>query len=302
MSIYVNKCPTVLIKFKISSIVKLVVYVKKSLDIFAQAYEGKFAIPQFNINNFEWTKYILEECNNLKSPVVLGVSPKAAEYMGGYRVVRTIVNGLIHELSMDIPVIVHLDHGTCVDECKKAYEAGFESVMIDASYVDLDQNIKITKEVCSNYSNCVVEAETGLIGNNNNEDNIYTTYEDAKKFVESTYIDLYAPAIGTVHGLYKNEPKIDFNLLKKLNTLKKPMVIHGGTGLTDDILKECVANGVVKVNFNTELQVAWANAVRKYLSENPSVYDPRKIISSGEKALKAVVREKIMVLNSIDKG
>ena len=275
-------------------------------NILMQAQKEHYAIPHFNINNLEWAKYILEECEVNKSPVFLGVSLGAAKYMGGFDVIVGMVNGLIKDLNITIPVMLHLDHANNVKDCKKAYDAGFRSIMIDASRYSLDENIAMTKEVSAYCKDALIEAETGSIGGS--EDNLtsevyYTTLEDSKIFLDNTQIDMYAPALGSVHGIYKEEPKINIERMHEINTtFNIPLVLHGGSGLSEDILKECIKNGVCKINFNTELQLAWNKKVRDFIYNNIAVYDPRKIISAGEEGLKNQVKTYINILGSQNKG
>ena len=277
-------------------------------DMLNLAMKNNYCVPQFNINNLEWAKYILEECDNNNSPVILGVSEGAAKYMGGYIVVFNLVNGLLKSLNIKIPVALHLDHGSSFDVCKEAIDAGFTSVMIDASKYSLDENISITSEVVeyAKKFNVTVEAEVGHIGGT--EDGIssrigYAKIEDCQKLYECTKIDFLAPALGSVHGLYKGEPNLDFNSMKTISELLNiPLVLHGGTGIDDEKLKKAIECGICKLNINTELQIAWNNAVRNFIVNNINVYDPRKIISSGEQALKAVVKSKLHVLGSINRA
>lgn len=275
-----------------------------AIDILNEAKRNKHAIPHFNINNLEWAKYILEASNELNKPVILGVSEGAIKYMGGYNVVSGIVKNLIDDLNISIPVVLHLDHGSSVESCIKAIEAGFTSVMIDASKYDLNTNIEMTNRVISvaRNHNVSVEAEVGCINDNGISNNsLYTKLDDALKFYEATKIDFLAPSVGSVHGLYKGEPNIDINLIKQISDkLNIPLVLHGGTGISDDTLIKSIKNGICKININTELQVAWSNEVRKYLLENNNVYDPRKIIKSGEIAIKQAVKNKINLLSNIN--
>ncbi len=269
-----------------------------SCDMLNKAKKNKIAIPHFNINNLEWTKYILEECNLNNSPVILGVSESTIKYMGGTKVVANLIRTLDQELNIKIPVVIHLDHGSTVEICKQAIDDGFTSVMIDASKYSLEENIKITKEVVDYAEKFTVsvEAELGSIGT---DKNYYTNINDAIRFVKETNIDSLAPAIGTVHGISSGKLNIDIELCNKLSKLiPVPLVLHGGSGLDDLILKKLVNAGISKINFNTELQVAWSNALKKYLISDGKVYDPRKIISSGEKELKRVVKNKIDILCS----
>lgn len=267
-------------------------------ELLEKAKKNKKAIPQFNINNLEWTKYILEECNSNNSPVIIGVSQKSIEYMGGYKVVTSIINELDKELKMKVPVVIHLDHGDSFEACKEAIDSGFTSVMIDASSLPLEDNINITKKVveyAEKYT-VTVEAEIGSIGNNVN---LYTNVEEAIRFVKETNIDSLAPSIGSVHGIYKEAILLDIDLCKKISKATNlPLVLHGGSGIDETNLKEVVNAGISKININTELQIAWSNSVKKYLIENGAEYDPRKIISSGEKEIKRIIKEKINILKS----
>ena len=273
-------------------------------EMLIKAKEEKYAVPQFNINNLEWTRFILEECEKLKSPVILGVSEGAAKYMGGFNVVADMVKGLIKSLNITIPVAIHLDHGSSIEICKNAIDAGFTSVMIDASKLSLEENIKITNEVVkyAKERNVSVEAEIGHIGGN--EDGVtggilYADKEECKMLVKETGIDTLAPALGSAHGLYKGEPKLEFNLMKEISEeTNLPLVLHGGTGIPDYQIKEAIECGTCKINLNTELQVAWAKGVRELLDNNKEVYDPRKIIKAGEQNIKNVIKEKVNLLGS----
>jgi len=275
----------------------MLVNMKEMLD---KAYENKYAVAQFNINNLEWTRYILEECNRISSPVILGVSEGASNYMGGYKTVTAIVINLIDYLDIRIPVCLHLDHAKSFESCKEAIEAGFTSVMIDASSNLLEDNIKITKEVVdyAQKNNVTVEGEIGHIGENGN-DIVYADMLDSVRYVQETGIDFLAPAIGSAHGLYKGKPNLNFDLIKSISdSVNVPLVLHGGTGIYDEQLKKAIDLGISKININTELQVAWTNSVRDYLKENLDVYDPRKVIKSGEKAIKKCIYNKLLLLGS----
>ena len=268
-----------------------------SKEILLNAKKNKYAVPQFNINNLEWTKYILEKCQEMNLPVILGVSEGAIKYMGGCNTVVGMVNGLIKDLNITIPVCLHVDHGQSFELCKKAIDAGFTSVMIDASKYPLEENLRITKEVVdyAHLNNATVEAEVGHIGGT--EDNITSTsnnatLEDCLKIAE-TGIDSLAPALGSVHGLYKGEPNLDFVTMEVINNnLEIPLVLHGGTGIPEEDIKHAIKCGISKININTELQVSWHNAVLSFIKDNSEVYDPRKIISSGKDAMKKSIEEK----------
>lgn len=270
-----------------------------SIEMLQNAKKGKYAIPQFNINNLEWTKYILEECQKNNVPVILGVSEGAAKYMGGFNVVYGLVNGLIKDLGITINVCLHLDHGSSFEVCKSAIDAGFTSVMIDASKYEIDENIKITKQVVdyAHEKGISVEAEVGHIGGN--EDGIsseiyHATLEDCIKLKENTNIDSIAPALGSVHGLYKGLPNLNFERMKLINkTLDIPLVLHGGTGIPENDIKTAIECGISKININTELQVAWHTSLVDFIRSNEMVYDPRKVIGSGQDSMKCVISDKI---------
>lgn len=277
----------------------MIVNAKKMLK---EARDNGKCIAHFNINNLEWTKYILEKCNELQKPVILGVSEGAIKYMGGYNVVSHLVYSLVKDLNISIDVCLHLDHGSSVESCKKAIDSGFSSVMIDASKYSLEENINITKEVVeyAHSKNITVEAEVGHIGGV--EDGIASgvlvaSLEDCIKFVKETKVDMLAPAIGSVHGVYKGEPKLDFELLTSLkNNINIPLVLHGGSGIPEDKIIKAIKLGISKININTELQQAWHEGVLKFVENKKEVYDPRKIISSGEENLKNIVEYKLSLM------
>ena len=273
-------------------------------EMLQKAKKEHYAVPHFNINNLEWTKYILEECQELNVPVILGVSEGAAKYMGGFETIANMVKGLLNDLKITIPVCLHVDHGQSFETCKKAIDAGFTSVMIDASKKELDENIRITKEVVeyAHQKGVSVEAEVGHIGGT--EDNITSeetnaTLDECLAITNNTGIDALAPALGSVHGFYKGEPNLDFERMKLINeTLSIPLVLHGGSGIPDDKIEKAIACGTSKINVNTELQVAWSEAVRRFLNENDKQYDPRKVIGSGEQAMKEKIREKVQLFKT----
>ena len=276
-------------------------------NMLIKADNGKYAVPHFNINNLEWTRFILEECEELKTPVIIGVSEGAGKYMGGFKTVADMVKNLVNYLNITIPVALHLDHGSSYESCVEAIDSGFTSVMIDASKYSIEENIRITKQVVdyAHKRNVTVEAEIGAVGGE--EDGVanelaYAKVEDATRLVEETGIDFLAPALGSVHGIYKGEPKLDFTRMIKIHELVNlPLVLHGGSGIPDELIKKAISCGICKININTELQIAWSKDVRKFLNENDKVYDPRKIIKSGENSMKEMIKEKVMLFGSNDK-
>ncbi len=266
------------------------------------AKEKKYAVPQFNINNLEWTRYILEKMQDENLPVILGVSEGAKKYMGGFYTVRCMVEALIKDLNITIPVCLHLDHGSSFESCMEAIDAGFSSVMIDASKYDLETNKEITKKVVdyAHSKGVSVEAEVGHVGGT--EDNVYgdilrATLEDCVE-ISKVGIDALAPALGSVHGLYKGEPNLDFDRMQEVNeSLSIPLVLHGGTGIPYDMIKKAISCGISKININTELQVTWHKSVIDFIKDNPNIYDPRKVISSGEVSMKDKIGELVDVFN-----
>jgi len=279
-----------------------------SKEVLEKAKEGKYAVPHFNINNLEWTRFILEECEKEKSPVILGVSEGAKKYMVGFHTVTEMVKAMVEELQITVPVVLHLDHGSSVASCKEAIDAGFTSVMIDASKYSVEENIQMTKEVVeyAHQKNVTVEAEIGHVGGE--EDGVadelaYAKIEDAIRLAKETGIDSLAPALGSVHGIYKGEPKLDFQRMMEIKEKTNlPLVLHGGSGIPDELIKKSVTCGICKLNINTDLQIVWAKAVRSFLDGNQSVYDPRKVIKAGEQAIKDKIDEKIRLLESNGKA
>lgn len=272
-----------------------------SLNMLNDAKKNNSVVFQFNINNLEWTRIILEKCNLLNVPVILGVSEGAIKYMGGYNVVSSMVKALILDLNISNQVCLHLDHGSSFDSCKMAIDAGFTSVMIDASKYDYSKNVEIVREVVSyaHKYNVSVEAEIGHVGGIEDDvcSNILLPLKDeCIKFVNDTNIDSLAPAVGTVHGIYKGELNIDYNLIKELNhNLKIPLVMHGGSGLDESILREAIKCGINKININSDLQAVWYEEVKKFVNEN-NIFDPRKVIMSGKEAMNNFIEGKISIL------
>lgn len=268
-------------------------------EILSKAKNARYAVPHFNINNLEWTKYILEVMEEEGKPVILGVSEGAKKYMGGFSVIVGMVKGLIKDLGITVPVVLHLDHGTSFEVCREAIDAGFTSVMIDASKYSFDENVRITKEVVdyARKFNVSVEAELGHIGGS--EDNITAsslnaTLDESQEFVILTGVDFFAPALGSVHGIYKGEPNLDFVTMKEISdNVSVPLVLHGASGIDDEKIRKAIDCGISKINVNTDFQIAWHKGVLEFVTNNPNVFDPRKVISAGEKLMKDVVREKV---------
>ncbi|MDD3383558.1 MAG: class II fructose-1,6-bisphosphate aldolase [Bacilli bacterium] len=277
-------------------------------EMLIKAKNGKYAVGAFNINNVEWTQAILDECQANNAPVILGCSTGAAKYMGGWNTVVGIVKGLLEDRKITIPVALHLDHGESFEDCKKAIDAGFTSVMIDASKKPFEKNLEETKKVVeyAHARNVSVEAELGKVGGQ--EENIIAElmYADPKECVimaKETGIDCLAPALGSVHGPYKGEPKLGFKEMEEVKKLTNlPLVLHGGSGIPDYQIKKAIECGTAKINVNTECQQAWTAIVREVLSKDSKVYDPRKIIGPGKEGIRFVVRTKIEVFGTKNKA
>ncbi len=278
-------------------------------EMLLKAKKGKYAVGQFNINNLEWTYTILTKCQEIKAPVILGVSEGAVRYMGGFHVVAEMVKAVILDKNITIPVALHLDHGSSFAKCKEALDAGFTSVMIDASHHEFEENIRITKEVVeyAKKTGASVEAELGKVGGQEDDVVAETMYADLQEcitLVNETGIDALAPALGSVHGPYQGEPKLGFKEMEEIGTAlsETPLVLHGGSGIPVDQIKRAISCGTSKINVNTEFQQAWTALVREALAKNPSVYDPRKVIGPGLKGIEAVVVEKCEVFGCIGKA
>ena len=281
-------------------------------EMLQKAVEGHYAVGQFNINNLEWTKAILATAQECNSPVILGVSEGAGKYMGGYDVVMGIVNGLIKDQNITVPVSVHLDHGS-YDHCYKCMEAGFPSVMFDGSKYSIEENIEKTKELvaAAHAKGISIEAEVGSIGGE--EDGVVGMGEcadpDECKRIANLGVTILAAGIGNIHGKYpENWPGLRFDVLEKIKakTGDMPLVLHGGTGIPTDMIKKAISLGVAKINVNTECQLSFQAATRKYIEEGKDLagkgFDPRKLRAPGCEAIKATVKEKMEIFGSIGKA
>ncbi len=277
-------------------------------EMLIKAREGHYAVGQFNINNLEWTEAILDEAQALNAPVILGVSEGAAKYMGGWLVVSAMVKAYIKSKNITVPVALHVDHGSSFEVVKAAIDAGFSSVMIDASHFPFEENIEITKKVVeyAHARGVSVEAELGRVGGQEDHvvaETMYADPEECRILVEKTGIDCLAPALGSVHGPYHGEPKLGFDEMAYINDLlKMPLVLHGGSGIPDEQLRKAIDRGTAKINVNTESQQAWTAIVREVLEKDKNVYDPRKIIGPGKEGIKNVVRAKCEVFGCINKA
>ncbi len=281
-------------------------------EMLTKAKAGKYAVGQFNINNLEWTKAILLTAQELNSPVILGVSEGAGKYMTGYKTVVGMVNGMLEELNITVPVALHLDHGS-YEGCLKCVEAGFSSIMFDGSHYPIDENVEKTKELVkiANDKGMSIEAEVGSIGGE--EDGVIGRGECADpnecKAIADLGVTMLAAGIGNIHGKYPdNWEGLSFETLDAVQKLTgdMPLVLHGGTGIPEDMIKKAISLGVAKINVNTECQLAFADATRKYIEEGKDQqgkgFDPRKLLAPGFEAIKATVKEKMELFGSVGKA
>ncbi|MCI2253816.1 fructose-bisphosphate aldolase [Domibacillus sp. PGB-M46] len=269
------------------------------------AKEKKYAVGQFNLNNLEFTQAILQAAEEEKSPVILGVSEGAARYMGGFKTVVKMVEGLMEDYGTTVPVAIHLDHGSSFEKCKEAIDAGFTSVMIDASHHPFEENVATTSKVVeyAHSKGVSVEAELGTVGGQEDdvvaEGVIYADPKECEELVKRTNIDCLAPALGSVHGPYKGEPNLGFAEMEAIgNATGLPLVLHGGTGIPTKDIERSISLGTAKINVNTENQIASAKAVREVLAAKPEEYDPRKYLGPARDAIKATVAGKMREFGS----
>ncbi len=281
-------------------------------EMLKKAVAGKYAVGQFNINNLEWTRSVLATAQENNSPVILGVSEGAGKYMTGFKTVAAMVKAMIEEMNITVPVALHLDHGT-YEGCYKCIKAGFSSIMFDGSHFDIDENIAKTKELVTvaHAMGLSIEAEVGSIGGE--EDGVVGAGEIADpnecKMIADLGVDFLAAGIGNIHGKYpENWAGLDFDALAKTKSLigDLPLVLHGGTGIPEDMIKKAISLGVAKINVNTECQLYFQEATRKYIEEGKDIqgkgYDPRKLLAPGAEAIKVIVKEKMELFGSVGKA
>lgn len=281
-------------------------------EMLTKAKAGKYAVGQFNINNLEWTKAILQTAQELNSPVILGVSEGAGKYMCGYKTVVGMVNGMLEEMNITVPVALHLDHGS-YEGAKKCIEAGFSSIMFDGSHYPIEENIAKTKELVATCEKLglSIEAEVGAIGGE--EDGVIGGGEVADpkecKMIADLGVTMLAAGIGNIHGKYPaNWAGLRFDVLDDIQKLtgEMPLVLHGGTGIPADMIQKAISLGVSKINVNTECQLAFAAATRKYIEAGKDLegkgFDPRKLLADGAAAIKATVKEKMELFGSVGKA
>ena len=281
-------------------------------DMLIKARDGKYAVGQFNINNLEWTKAVLITAQECNSPVILGVSEGAGKYMTGYKTVTAMVKAMIDELNITVPIALHLDHGS-YEGAKKCIEAGFSSIMFDGSHYPIEENIAKTKELVGicNDKGLSLEAEVGSIGGE--EDGVVGMGEcadpDECKAIADLGVTMLAAGIGNIHGKYPaNWAGLSFDTLAavKGKVGDMPLVLHGGTGIPEDMIKKAISLGVAKINVNTECQLTFAEATRKYIEagkdQQGKGFDPRKLLAPGFEAIKGTVKEKMELFGSVNKA
>ncbi|WP_077215087.1 class II fructose-bisphosphate aldolase [Bacillus dakarensis] len=278
-------------------------------EMLIKAKEEGYAVGQFNLNNLEFTQAILQAAEAEKSPVILGVSEGAGRYMGGFKTVVKMVEGLMEDYKITVPVAIHLDHGSSFEKCKEAIDAGFTSVMIDASHDPFEENIEKTTKVVeyAHAKGVSVEAELGTVGGQ--EDDvvadgvIYADPAECQELVKRTGIDCLAPALGSVHGPYKGEPNLGFKEMEEIGAATGvPLVLHGGTGIPTKDIQKAISFGTAKINVNTENQISSAKKVREVLAGNPDMYDPRKYLGPARDAIKETVIGKMREFGSSGKA
>lgn len=281
-------------------------------EMLQKAKAGKYAVGQFNINNLEWTKAVLAAAQEMNSPVILGVSEGAGKYMTGFKTVVGMVNGMLEEMKITVPVALHLDHGT-YEGCLKCVEAGFSSIMFDGSHYPIEENVAKTRElvdICAK-KGMSLEAEVGSIGGE--EDGVVGAGECADpqecKAIADLGVTMLAAGIGNIHGKYpENWKGLSFETLAAVQELtgEMPLVLHGGTGIPEDMIKKAISLGVAKINVNTECQLSFAAATREYIEAGKDLqgkgFDPRKLLAPGTEAIKATVKEKMELFGSVNKA
>ncbi|MFC5451819.1 class II fructose-1,6-bisphosphate aldolase [Paenibacillus aestuarii] len=276
-----------------------------------KALEGRYAVGQFNLNNLEFTQAILQAAQEEKAPVILGVSEAYIPYMGGLPCIAGMVKALIDYYGITVPVALHLDHGSSFEVCMNALHAGFTSVMIDASHHSLEDNIFVTQKVTqvAHVLGATVEAELGRITGREDDlvvdeaEGMYAVPSECVRLVMETGIDCLAPALGSVHGPYRGQPKLGFDRMGEIQRLTGlPLVLHGGSGLPDEEIRQAISLGTCKINVNTDNQAACTAAIRSYLREHPQAYDPRNYLIPAREAIRNTVKAKIRLFGSSGKA
>ncbi|MEF2292871.1 MULTISPECIES: class II fructose-1,6-bisphosphate aldolase [Virgibacillus] len=277
-------------------------------DILPQAKQAGYAVGHFNINGLIWPQAILEAAQEAKAPVIIASSDRLVDYLGGFKLISDMVRNLMEVQQITVPVVLHLDHGQSVERCFEAIDAGYSSVMYDGSHFPVAENIKNTKQVVdyAHVNGVSVEAEIGTVGGY--EDGLignicYANLRECVELVEKTRVDALAAALGSVHGKYVGEPKLGFKQMAEISKeVEIPLVLHGASGIPLDQLQKSIRLGHAKININTEMNIAWREALQQSLVENPEVYEPKKLLELSKQAMKETVHEKIQEFGSSNKA
>ncbi|MEB7781391.1 MULTISPECIES: class II fructose-1,6-bisphosphate aldolase [Mammaliicoccus] len=260
-----------------------------------KAKESHYAIPQINVNGLIWIECILKAAEKTRSPIILGTTDKVIEFLGGYDFICKTIKHKIESMDITVPVIIHLDHGLSIEGCKQAVDAGYDSVMFDGSKLPIEENIAKTKEIVdyAHKHNVIVEGEVGAIGGN--EDGVignvqYARLEDCIRLAKEANLDTLAPALGSVHGKYQGEPNLGFKEMEEIQeAIDIPLVLHGASGISDEDLVKAIKLGHAKINFNTEINIAWSNQLRQTLTEDQNIFNPQQILSPSKKVMQDTV-------------
>ncbi len=277
-------------------------------DVLPKARAEGYAVGHFNLNGIPWVKAILSAAEEAKSPVIIASSDRMVDFLGGFKAIADLVSNIGDELEITVPVVMHLDHGQTISRCFAAIDAGYSSVMYDGSHDPIDKNIADTKRVVkhAHKNGVTVEAEIGTVGGN--EDGLvsginYADFNESVQLVEESGVDALAAALGSVHGKYVGEPKLGFKEMEAIAAaIEVPLVLHGASGIPLDQLKKAISKGHAKVNINTEMNMAWIEAVRQSMAQFPDSHEPRQLIEAGEKAISQVVKTKMEEFGSIGKA
>lgn len=266
-------------------------------NILDDAFENHYAVPQFNMNGTIWLDTILKTAEECRAPVIVGTTDRIIEELGGFDLLVQTFNTLKKEMDITVPAVLHLDHGQSIESCFKAIDAGYDSVMFDGSSLPIEENIEKTKKVVdyAKRKGVTVEGEVGSVGGTEDgiySDMLYADIDECLSLVKETGINSLAPALGSVHGKYKGEPDLGFHEMEKLRqSTSVPFVLHGASGISNDDLKKAISYGHAKINYNTELNIAWSNALRKVLNDDPELYSPMDIIKPSKEAMSEVIKD-----------
>nr|WP_263314161.1 class II fructose-1,6-bisphosphate aldolase [Mammaliicoccus sp. Marseille-Q6498] len=273
-----------------------------------KAKNEHYAIPQINVNGLIWIESILKAAEETRSPIILGTTDKVIDFLGGYDFICKTIKNKIQSMNITVPVIIHLDHGLSIEGCKKAVDAGYDSVMFDGSKLPIEENIAQTKEVVqyAHKHDVIVEGEVGAIGGN--EDGVvgnvqYARLEDCVRLAKEAELDTLAPALGSVHGKYKGEPNLGFKEMQEIqDAIDIPLVLHGASGISDEDLVKAIKLGHAKINFNTEINIAWSNQLRKTLTEDQNIFNPQQILKPSKDAITETVKGIIYKCKANERG